>query len=65
MLYAVYFDQPLGAENAKKWSKLAFLKSFWHDECRTRKNKTQVYNLVQELWNRFPYFEGWEVGAKL
>ena len=24
----------------------------------------QVYNLFQDLWNRFPYFEGWGVGAK-
>ena len=24
----------------------------------------QVYTLFQDLWNRFPYFEGWGVGAK-
>ena len=28
--------------------------------CETR----QVYNLLQDLWNRFPYFEGWGVDAK-
>ena len=31
-------------------------------------NKTlswrQVYNFFQDLWKRFPYFEGWGVGAK-
>ena len=24
----------------------------------------QVCNLFQDVWNRFPYFEGWGVGAK-
>ena len=24
----------------------------------------QVFNLFQDLWNRFPDFEGWGVGAK-
>ena len=24
----------------------------------------QVYNLFQDLWNRFPYSEGWGMGEK-
>ena len=28
------------------------------------KETRQAYNLFQDLWNRFPYFEGWGVGAK-